>query len=457
MKYFKFVTFLLILFYQFGISQEYNSIQKIDDFLEKEYPKNEPGANVLISIKGEVVFEKSYGLASLKPKKKLKTDMVFQLASMSKQFVSAAVLQLVEQGKIKLSDSIQQFVPYYPSKKHKITIHHLLSQTSGIPDYFDVDENEFYLLAQEHTPRQLINYFKDEPLSFKPGSQWEYSNSNYPLLGVTVEKVSGLPLKEYLRKYIFEPLQMNATGLWYTQDTPKKKIVTGYNIKGGNLIPAPKMVGSALYAPGGIVSTTTDLFLWNKALQDKTIISEFVVNQLITEKMTTDGKGTGYGYGFFLRNIQGSKTIQHGGILFGFTTNGIYLPEEEIFVCVLANTKFDRTNEVSDYIASVLIDKPIEIVAKNQLSKENLMQYLGTYTLNNIDKTLVVEIFDNNLLLKDPKNPKNNVFLRYKSQDFFEAKSAKATVRFIKNEEKEIISLEVDQNGKFLFHKVSKL
>ncbi|MEM6685734.1 MAG: serine hydrolase, partial [Bacteroidota bacterium] len=109
-------------------------IQEIDAFLQQEYSKKEPGAVVLIAQKGTVIFEKAYGLASLKPKRKLQPNMVFQIGSMTKQFVSAAILQLVEDGKMALSDTIQKYVPEYPSKKYPITIHHLLSQTSGIPE-----------------------------------------------------------------------------------------------------------------------------------------------------------------------------------------------------------------------------------------------------------------------------------------------------------------------------------
>lgn len=310
-KYLSFLFILLTLSSTYA-QNEAEQLKKIKQFLQHEYPKNEPGAVVLIAKNGNIIFEKAYGLASIKPKRKLKTNMVFQIGSMSKQFVSAAILQLVEQGKMSLFDTIQKYVPYYPSKKHPITIHHLLAQTSGIPNYFDVDDNEFYILAQEHTPKQLINYYKDEALLFTPGEKWAYSNSNYPLLGAALEKVTGISLKEYLRIHIFEPLKMTSTGLWYTNTTKKKRIVTGYNSKHGKVFPGPKIVGSALYAPGGIVATVHDLFLWNNTLLQKTIISDFVAKQLTTEKTTDSGKGTGYGYGFFLKNVQGSPTIEHG-------------------------------------------------------------------------------------------------------------------------------------------------
>jgi CubicO group peptidase (beta-lactamase class C family) len=356
---------------------------------------------------------------------------------------------------MKLSDSIQKFVSYYPSKKHKITIHHLLAQTSGIPNYFDVDDNEFYLLAKEHTPEELINYYKDEPLLFEPGSKWAYSNSNYPLLGAALEKATGLSLKEYLRIYIFEPLEMNSTGLWYTKNTKRKQIVTGYNSKKGILFPAPKMVGSALYAPGGIVSATKDLFLWNEALKNKTSISKYVVEQLTKEKKTDDGKGTGYGYGFFLRNLQGSKTIQHGGNLYGFTTNGMYLPKEDIYVCILANTKFDRTNEISNYIASLLIDKPIEIFTKKEISVETLKEYIGIYELEGeLERTFEIKVFDNRLVLSDPKNPEADAFLTPSDKDIFLLKAVGVAFKFFRNDKNKIIGYTVKQGENYTFKKV---
>ena len=451
-------SFLIIslLFTTFVFAQDNSkSLKIIDNFLTEEYPKKKPGAVVLISKKGEIIYEKAFGLASIKPKRKLKTAMVFQLASMSKQFVSAAILQLVEQGKMKLSDSIQKYVPYYPSKKHTITIHHLLAQTSGIPNYFDVDDNEFYLLAQEHTPKQLINYYKDEQLLFEPGTEWAYSNSNYPLLGAALEKVTHLSLKEYLRINIFEPLQMNSTGLWYTKNTKKKKIVTGYNSKKGVLFPAPEMVGSALYAPGGIVSTANDLFLWNEALKNKTIISKYVSAQLTTEKKTSDGKGTGYGYGFFLRNVQGSKTIQHGGNLFGFTTNGMYLPKEDIYVCILANTKFDRTDKITNYIASVLINKPIKIYTKKEVSSEKLKEYVGIYKLQgDFERILEIKLFDNQLILSDTKNPEGDAVLTPSEKDVFLLKAISVFFKFFRDNDDKISGYTVKQGENYTFKKV---
>ncbi|GGG40927.1 serine hydrolase [Dokdonia pacifica] len=447
---------LVIISHSNFAQSEKQHLKTIEQFLIEEYPKNEPGAAVLIAKNGEIIFEKAYGLASLDPKRKLKKDMVFQIASMTKQFVSAAILQLVEEGKMSLSDTIQKYVSYYPTKTHPITIHHLLSQTSGIPNYFDVDDNEFYLLAQEHTPQQLIHYYKDESLTFKPGSKWSYSNSNYPLLGAALEKVTGQSLKDYLRIHIFEPLGMTSSGLWYPENIKKNRIPVGYNEKNGKVYPGPKIVGSALYAPGGIVSTVQDLLLWNRALVQKTVISEFVVEQLTTEKTIDSGEGTGYGYGFFIKNLKGSPTIQHGGNLFGYTSSGLYLPNEDLFICILANRKFDRTEELANYLASVLLNNPIEIFSKKEISKEQLQDYIGIYELQSeeLSRTFEIKLYDNQLLLSDPKAPANDAILTPSDKDIFILKAVNASFKFQRNEKGQVTGYEVIQGETFVFKKV---
>ena len=445
--------FFVVIIGFFGLSlnaQSFkNELKTIKSFLAEEYPKEEPGAVVLVAKNGEILLEKAYGLASIKPKRKMKIDMVFPIASMSKQFTSAAILQLIENGQMALTDSIQQYVPYYPSKKYTITIHHLLSQTSGIPEYFDVDENEFALLAQEHTPKQLIAYYKDAPLDFQPGEKWVYSNSNYPLLGAALEQVTGLPLKDYMSKNLFEPLGMKDSGLWYPPTVTLDRIPTGYNSNNAKIYEGPKMVGSALYAPGGVVSSVKDLLLWNTALKEKTTLSEFVVNQLTTEKSINDGTPTGYGYGLFLRDLQGSPTIEHGGELFSFTSGGLYLPEEDIFICILSNTKLDRVRDISNYIASVLIGKPLKILGKDQLSAELLKIYLGNYKLvdSDLKRAFEIKILDNRLLLHDPNTPANDALLTPSEKDRFTLKAAGAIVTFQRDTNDEITGFTVSQKG----------
>ena len=449
--------FLLYGFSSILYAQDFkDKLETIDTFLTLEYPKDEPGAAVLIAKNDEIIFERAYGLSSLTPKKKMKTDMVFQIGSMSKQFVSAAVLQLIENGMMRLHEPIQTYVPYYPEKKFPITIHHLLSQTSGIPEYFDVDEDEYELLAREYTPKNLIDFYKNKPLLFKPGDQYHYSNSNYPLLGLAIENVTGLSLKDYLETKLFDPLNMPSTGLWYRTNTKSKQIVNGYAENNGGFQKGPEISATALYAPGGIVSNVKDQWTWYKALNNTTVLSSSIIEQLITEKFTSSGQGTSYGYGFAIKNIQGSATYQHSGILFGYTSTAVYIPDQDIFVCILSNTKFDRTEELSSYLFSVIMGNPIEIYSKTEITRDLLDAYTGTYTLinNDLERTFKLIIFDNQLIFHDPTAPQNDAILTPSGKDNFVLKTANAYFEFIRSQRDTIVeTLKVTQGDEHYIFK----
>lgn len=431
----------------FSLHAQDDPIQTIEEFLKKEYPENGPGAVVLIAKNDQVIFKRAFGLSDVKKRKPIQTDMIFQIGSMTKQFTSAALLQLVEKGKVSLDDPIQKYVEYFPHKQYPITIHHLLSQTSGIPEFFDIDEEEMHLLSQEHTPEQLISYYQNEPLEFEPGTKFQYSNSNYPLLGVVIEKVSGMTLKDYLSLNLFEPLQMESTSLWYKEETKKKRIANGYRSYKGQLIPSPKIVGSVPYAAGAMVTTAEDLLLWNRELKNKTTLSDFVVENLITEKQTTIGSGTGYSYGFFIKNLLGLQTIQHGGNMYGFTSNVLYLPAEDLFVCILANKSLERSEEVANYLASIILKKPLEIQDRMQIEYDKFKEYFGTYQLQGESKLIEIFMVDDVLVLDFPDAQGTGTKLTIVDTDKMESKAVNAEIQFIRNNKGEITGFTASQNG----------
>ncbi len=421
--------------------------QKIENFLEKEYSENNPGAVILIVKNNQVIFKEAFGVSDFKKSKPIKPDMIFQIGSMTKQFTSAAVLQLVESGKVSLDDPIQKYIDYFPKKEYTITIHHLLSQTSGITEFFDIDEEEMHLLSQEHTPEQLISYYKNKPLEFEPGTRFQYSNSNYPLLGVVIEKVSGMSLKNYLNLNLFEPLQMSSTSLWYNDETKKKRIAKGHRSYQGKLTYSPEIVGSVPYAAGAIVTTVDDLLIWNRELKKRTVLTDFVVEGLITEKQTNSGIGTGYGYGFFTKELLGHRTIQHGGNLYGFTSSGLYLPTEDLFVCILSNKSLERTEEVANYLASEVLGTPSKIKDKNQLEYSKYEEYFGTYQLK--DDTKLIEIFmiDDVLVLDFPEAKGTGTKLTMIDKDKMESVKVNVMVKFKRSNEGDITGFTADQNG----------
>ena len=448
------LTYLLFAFFLTrGLSQPAEStdiFRSIDSLLTDEYDLLGPGVAVLASQDGEVVFEKSYGLADIESQRELSTDMVFQIGSMTKQFTSVAVLQLVEAGKVQLDEPIQTYLPYFPTKEHTITIHHLLSQTSGIPEFFDVDEDEFAILYQKHTPQELIDYFQDRPLQFEPGSRFSYSNSNYPLLGAIIEVVSGMSLADYLDKHIFGPLNMNNTSLWY-QDNNNNSISKGYRLNAQNeFVEGPAIDGSTVYAAGGIVSTLSDLHTWNMELTNPEHLSKKLVKQLQKEKKTTNNQGTGYGYGFFIEEIQRNRVIQHGGNMYGFTSTALYIPKKEVYVCVLSNRAFDNTKNIARYIASHMINDPIEYY--RQLPADKVSDYLGKYKMKGSDeKVIEMQVYEGTLIVFPSDNPGSEVDLYSTDTDTFQSSKIDLKIVFQRNTAGSVIGCKVYQGGVFEF------
>jgi hypothetical protein len=180
------------------------------------------------------------------------------------------------------------------------------------------------------------------------------------------------------------------------------------------------------------------------------------VKQLITEKTTNDGSGTGYGYGFFLKKVNESPTIQHGGNLFGFTSYGMYLPKEDLFICILSNTKFDRTEKLSQYLASVLMGNPIQIYSKQEISKEKLKEYAGVYKLNSnvLTRVFQIKVLDNELLFVDMEKPAASALLTASSKDIFLLKKLDANLQFLRDETQQITGFTITQKEQYNFVKI---
>jgi CubicO group peptidase (beta-lactamase class C family) len=163
------------------------------------------------------------------------------IASMTKQFTAVSILKLVDQNKLYLTDSLQKYIPEFPSKKFKITIENLLSQTSGIREYFDVDETYYQLFTTEYKPLQIIDFFKNDSLEFEPSTQFRYSNSNYFLLSLIIERVSGKSFGQFLNENIFESLNMSQSSYWHNFKTENESVPVGY--QNGNFTPSIKVSG----------------------------------------------------------------------------------------------------------------------------------------------------------------------------------------------------------------------
>jgi len=271
-KLFTILGFLFLLCaISFGQTKQDKKIKTaLDELIPKRFPAIAPGCVVLVAKAGKVIYKKAFGTANLESNIPMEPNMIFRIGSITKQFTAISILQLVEQGKIHLQDSIQKYIVDYPYKGYKITIENLLTQTSGIKDYMAIsnpaDERTNY------TPKQGVDYFKNEPLEFKPGSQFKYSNSNYYLLGSILEVVTGETYADYLQENVLDKAGLNNT---YYIDTSKNitNIPQGYSRFDGKLEKATLQNVTTIYAAGGIMSSVEDLFKWHQALYSNKLIN----------------------------------------------------------------------------------------------------------------------------------------------------------------------------------------
>jgi CubicO group peptidase (beta-lactamase class C family) len=247
---------------------------QLDSLIAARYPTVAPGCVVLVAENGKITYRKAFGTADLKTKMQMQSDMVFRLGSISKQYTAVSILQLVETGKIKLYDSIQIYVKDFPHKAYPVTIQNLLTQTSGIIDFQLIAHPEPKKIKENYTPAQGVDYFKDEPLQFKPGSRFEYSNSNYELLGYIIELVTGETYGHYIEHHLLVPAGLHST---YYQ-WPGIKIpdmVSGYSRFDHRRWEDAELENiTVLYAAGGLAANVGDIWKWHQALADGGLISK---------------------------------------------------------------------------------------------------------------------------------------------------------------------------------------
>ena len=349
---------------------------EFDKLLSAQFKPGETGCAALVAIKGNIVYQKAFGMANLELNVPMQPDMIFRVGSITKQFTAIAVLQLMEQGKLSLQDDITKFIPDYPTQAYKITIENLLTHTSGIRSYTNVPEFQKYI-KEDFKPVEVIDKFKNLPMEFAPGTKWSYCNSGFFLLGYIIEKVSGKTYKEYIEENLFKPAGMTNT-LYGSDIAVLKNRAYGYQPDGDKTVNAGYISMLIPYSAGAIMSTVGDLYKWNRALLLYKLVKKETLEKAFTEYKLSNGKGTGYGYGWFLSQVQGSPTIEHGGAINGYLCNEIYLPKEDVFVALFSNSTGKSPDAVSIKMAALAIGKPWNF--KEITVPENVLdQYTGVY------------------------------------------------------------------------------
>jgi CubicO group peptidase (beta-lactamase class C family) len=351
----------------FCLGQAQDKTQQIDQLVEKYYEYGQFNGAVLVAEHGVVIFKKGYGEANKEWAIPNTPDTKFRLGSITKQFTATLILQLVEQGKIRLDGKITDYIPDYPKAVgDKVTVQHLLTHTSGIPNYTSIP-----MFGQEwskipFTPTEFIKNFWDLPLEFEPGSRFAYDNSGYFLLGVIIEKVTGKPYAQVLRENILDPPGMKDSG-YDMPDPILPKRASGYEKRGGTYINAPYLDMTTPYAAGALYSTVEDLYRWDQALYGDKILSKESKAAMFEPRVVPSGTpltSMRYAFGWFVgKEPMGVSqdsvfAVGHGGSINGFNSLITRIPESKSLIVLLNNTGAAPLASMERSILGILYGKP---------------------------------------------------------------------------------------------------
>ncbi len=296
---------------------------------------NIPGGLVAVASRGQIIHLKTYGMANVELSVPVTDSTVFEIGSISKQFVSAAAMLLVQENELGLDHPIHKYLPDLPSEWLGVTVRQLLTHTSGIPDYEEIRTYDVYRFRL--TPEEVIRIAHSRPMDFAPGAGYYYSNTGYFILSMIVERIEGRPLGQVLKARIFVPLGMTQTRMADPEAIIRHR-ASGYWVnKAGELINRNPTETSSTLGAGGILSSAYDLAKWDEALYGDQLLSAESKAAMWTPAILPNGKNTGYAFGWNVRPYKGLKSQSHGGQVAGFVASFSRFPEHEAAIIVFLN------------------------------------------------------------------------------------------------------------------------
>lgn len=314
-----------------------------DAYLNEQVAAGNFNGTVLVARNGKILFAKGYGMANAEQNLVNSPRTRFRLGSITKQFTAAAIMMLQQEGKLHIGDPICNYFANCPAAWQPITIHHLLTHTSGLPnytDFADFEETE----PTPTTPDELISRFRDLPLNFAPGTVYSYCNSNYVVLGAIIEQISGESYEQFLHERIFTPLGMQASGYDHP-DEPREERAVGY-LQPGELASYHDM--STLFAAGALYSTVGDLLAWDQALYSEELLPQSAIQEMFTPYMNQ------YGYGWKIGSQYDRRVVSHPGLVTGFSTYIARYIDDRVTVIVLSNMQYAPAEQIGVNLAGIV-------------------------------------------------------------------------------------------------------
>ena len=404
------VRFIAIAFVVFGMNLScvyaQSKADQIESLLKKYEELNQFNGSVLVAEGGKVIYSNGFGMANFEHNVPNKTDTKFRIASITKQFTATLVLQLVEQGKLELDKPISAYLPSYKGPAADVvTIHHLLTHSSGIPSYTSFPDFFQSTSRNPYTPDEFIKTFQDSALQFTPGEKFMYNNSGYFLLGRIIEEVTGKPYEQVVQEKIFTPLGMTDSGYDHYETIINNR-AAGYEKQGQQLINAPYLDMSLPYAAGSLYSTVEDLYLWDQALYGNKILSEDSKKLMFSEQIPAGGSHYGYGWGIGKQALGKTKdsvqVISHSGGINGFNTLITRYPESRNLVVMLNNTGGTDLGTMTASINNILHGLEVEM-PKKSVAREVLPVFMdqgteaGMAKINELKANTAYEVNENEI------------------------------------------------------------
>jgi CubicO group peptidase (beta-lactamase class C family) len=434
MKNCKAFLFIIIFNASFFVSKAQQNdtlAQKLDEYLVSANKFYKFNGSALIAEKGKIILQKSYGYKNVATHTLNDSNSIFQIGSVTKQFTSAVILKLQEEGKLSVQDKLSK---YFPGFKYadKITLENLLTHTSGIYNYTnDIDENDSAIVCNPVNKQLFLDIIFKKALDFKPGTQFSYDNSGFYLLGLIIEKVSGKSYEQNVRELIFTPLQMTHS-LFDFRDSKDTNIAIGYKkLNENEQVVAQRWDSTVTYSAGGIFSTTGDMYKWAKAVAGKNILSAQSWKAALTPYLEH------YGYGWFIDSLFGEKFVGHGGGLPGFISDFTYYPNNDVIIILLNNEGYygEGLTGINGALSAILFHKPYELIRTRdeiKLADTVLKKYVGEYAFDKKHHAFIT-LENNRLQIEAPAGglPKSPLFAQDETN--FYLKVIDARIEFVKD------------------------
>ena len=436
-----FLLITLFLFFHHTFSQ--TKPEEIDEMMKIYTRQNSFNGTILVAQKGNILFQKGYGFKNAEAKLLNDSATVFQIGSITKQFTSAIILQLQEQNKLSVKDSVSKFIPNYPNG-NKITIENLLTHTSGIYNYTNDEAFMKHNAVNPISIENLIALFKNKPLDFNPGEKYSYSNSGYILLGYIIEKITGKSYFQIVRENIFQPLGMSHSGFDFTSLKNINK-ATGYFKLSSKINEAAPIVDSTVsFSAGAMYTTVGDLYKWDRALYSNKIIN---ANSLL--KAFTPFKSN-YGYGWVIDSTYGKKVVMHEGGIFGFVSFIGRVLADETCIILFDNKGSEGLPKIAENINAILNEQPYDFpIERKEIDVDSniLKNYVGDYKLTP-SFIITITLENGQLFVHATGQGKTPMFAE--KENYFFLKLTDAQIEFIKDAQGKTERLLLSQAGQQL-------